>query len=160
MSVISMRGTPAACGPQSSMRHHHARPCCGPAPARVAAGAHALDPASMHTRLVSCGVAAERRGGRGGGGDGRVGWGGRQQQAEQQEEEQQEDDERGWWERPEEVSMSRYAVEPLEAYQEEALEVAYATYGRRKMKVSGRHMPAWYAGAHAYHSSPLLQCTT
>ncbi|KAG1675688.1 hypothetical protein FOA52_002397 [Chlamydomonas sp. UWO 241] len=89
---------------------------------------------AMQTRTsVSCGAFAGRRGG---GGGGRGGGRGRQQQVEQeQEEEEQQDDERGWWERPEEVSMSRYAVEPLEASQEEALEVAYATYGRRKMKI-------------------------
>ena len=45
------------------------------------------------------------------------------------------EDERGWWERPEEVSMAAYAVEPLESWQEERLEKAYAFEGRRKMKV-------------------------
>jgi len=45
------------------------------------------------------------------------------------------EDERGWWERPEEVSMAAYAVEPLEPWQEERLETAYALQGRRKMKV-------------------------
>lgn len=46
-----------------------------------------------------------------------------------------QEDERGWWERPEEVSMAAYAVEPLEPWQEERLETAYALQGRRKMKV-------------------------
>ena len=44
-------------------------------------------------------------------------------------------DERGWWEKPEERSMQAYAVQPLDPWQEERLERAYAADGRRKMKV-------------------------
>ena len=44
-------------------------------------------------------------------------------------------DERGWWEKPEEQSMQAYVAQPLDPWQEERLERAYAADGRRKIKV-------------------------
>lgn len=95
--------------------------CSAPISAQVAPSA--LQFHKNHARRP-IGVAAGRGGGSGG---------------YQRRAEAGDVDERGWWEKPEEVSMSAYAVEPLEPYQVEALETAYAEYGRRKMKVGNLH---------------------
>ena len=46
-----------------------------------------------------------------------------------------EEEDKGWWEKPEEVSMDAYRIEPLDDWQEAALQEAYARDGRRKMKI-------------------------
>ena len=48
-------------------------------------------------------------------------------------------EDRGWWEVAEERSLQANAVEPLEIWQAERLEQAFAMEGRRKMKVRGWH---------------------
>lgn len=47
---------------------------------------------------------------------------------------EEEQDARGWWQRPEERSLQAYTAEPLQAWQVERLEIAYAM-GRRKANV-------------------------
>ena len=106
----------------------------------------------------SYGPSSRPGGGGGGGGSGGQGKhrrpGGKQEAAAPA----QAVDERGWWEKPEERSMQAYAVQPLDPWQEERLERAYAADGRRKMKVC-----AWRAcnapcmrSAQGQHTARLL----